>query len=608
MPSFAQLFRRDTDKAQEIDLPQPDTDNTSSFGTDEKRLFRSLQLINEQTGKLTRQMFRSQQTQENCLSEISQRSAKLDHELNTASDYLNSSNTTVTELQSQISIEVQEVNQSIGQGLERISESLEQKSASVSDVLNGILEIGKGINLLALNAAIEAARAGDHGRGFSVVADEVRSLASVTMERVNQAAEQLNFDEVNQELLDIRSDNAVRMSHFIEVIEAATHQLTELFQQTTEQLNAVMENTAVIFETLELSNGSMERIASKNQMICDVLTETHTGLDRINLQNGAISEALLTINRTMQKMHLVPDPKHDQLDDILQRGKLRVAIEPNFIGLSFRERIGQPLSGMDVDYATAFAKYLGVDVEFIEVPWDMCTELLTSGMKLGEPMADIVISALPPSAEYDQVAYSEAYSYLPWVLARRHGDNRINGISDLQGKVMGVINDPAAIQLLEDSGVRWSSNENKPGGKVKLANLIAYSDQSRIHNALADGVVDVFGVDLPIFYWACNHPNSPWKGKIELLADNIPPEPFYYCMGVNASAASYRLLARANQFIHWFNNQAARQQIEQNWQGQTMKGQGSYRNEAGNLMGEAELKSLYQQHCEQFVIDPKAID
>lgn len=577
------------------------------FSSEEQKLYRSLQLVTGLSETLSQQMFRTLEPQENFLSEISQRATKLDKELKTASDYLNSSNDTVSGLQSQIEIEVGEVDVAISSGLQQISNSLAEKSNNASKVLNGILEIGKGINLLALNAAIEAARAGEHGRGFSVVAEEVRRLASVTMEQAQQASEQLDFTSVDQELDKIRSTNSERMGSFVEMIQSATGQLTTLFQSTSEQLREVMENTAVIFETLEMSSGALERIEGKSHLIRDVLAETARSLDKIDANNANIDQAVRAFDQELRRLHLVPDPGHDQLDDIIQRGRLRVAVEPNFVGLSFRERVGGELEGLDVDYAKAFAKYLGVKCEFLEVPWDMCTELLASGRRYGEPMADIVISALPPSSEYEDIAYSEAYTYLHWVLARRKGDKRINGIQDLNGKVVGVINDPAALQLLEDRGLRWSSNEGKAGGQVSLDNLIAYSDQSRIHNCLADGVVDAFGVDLPIYYWACENPASPWYGKIELVPGNIPPQPFYYTMAVSASASSYRLLAKANQFIQWFKGQAERERIEKTWQGKSVAGNTGYRDEPGNLMGEPELERLYEAHCSKFHLSPKAI-
>lgn len=608
MNLFTRMFRSNDDLSTVADDEHVEAEfveQAKTFSEDEKRFYRALQLVSTQTSQLSRQIFRALEVQENFLSEISQRASKLDSELNTANDYLSSSNSTVGALQAQIDIEVTQVNASVDSAMEQITQTLSEKSSSVTAVLDGILDIGKGVNMLALNAAIEAARAGEHGRGFAVVADEVRRLAAVTMEQAQQAAEQLDFTQVNQELNNITKSNSERLSNFVDVIQGATGQLTTLFQSISKQLAEVMDNTAVIFETLELSSGSMSRIQGKNRIIHDVVEQMTVGLDKIDIHNADINEAITSFDQTLNKMHLVPDASHDQLDDILKRGKLRVAVEPNFVGLSFRERLGQPLEGLDVDYAKAFAKFLGVKCEFIEAPWDMCTELLTSGKRFGEPPADIVISALPPSEEYDNVAYSEAYTYLNWVIARRKGDTRINSISDLDGKVLGIINDPAALQLLEDKGLRWSSNENKVGGSLFLDNLIAYSDQSRIHNCLADGVVDAFGVDLPIYHWACENPASPWHGKIEIISDNVAETPYYYTMAVSGWASSYRLLAQANKFIAWFKQQKERAQIERKWQGTTVSGDISYRDEPGHLMGEAELKQMYMTHCEKFELTPK---
>jgi hypothetical protein len=120
-------------------------------------------------------------------------------------------------------------------------------------------------------------------------------------------------------------------------------------------------------------------------------------------------------------------------------------------------------------------------------------------------------------------------------------------------------------------------------------------------------VVDAFGVDLPIYHWACNDPASPWYDKIEIISGNLAEDPYYYTMAVAAGASSYRLLAQANQFIHWFKKQNACIASEKKWQGEPVVGHISYKDEAGNLWGEPELKQLYEKHCAKFGLEQKPL-
>jgi ABC-type amino acid transport substrate-binding protein len=569
-------------------------------------LFRSMQLIGGQTGKLAEHISRSVDMQQNLLNEIRGRATILGDDLDHAVSNLNDSVNTVKSLRDEISTEVATVHECVVESLDSINASLNEKATTTVAVLNGIQSIGKGINLLALNAAIEAARAGEQGRGFAVVAEEVRNLATITMERAKQATDQLDFSSIQHQLTNIQVKNAEALKLLETNIQLSTTQLNELFQNMSKEMEGVGENSGIIFETLDMSNDSIGRINDKKNWVTELTSEFYNGLDKID--GDDFSKAETHFKRSLDRLYLSADPAHDLLDDIIKRKVLRVAIEPSFVGLSFREKNGSSLKGMDVDYAKALANYMGVDCEFIETPWDICTEVLTAGWRPGDPTADVVISALPPSTEFLDTAYSDTYTYLNFVLAKRVGDDSIRSLSDLEGKTVGIINDPSAFIVLEEAGLRWSSNMQKPGGRINLTNLIAYSDQSRIHDCLADGIVDAFCVDQPIYHWACNNPASPWYGKLEIVPGNLASNPYFYAVGVADNAASYRLVRKINQFITWYKRQPEREKLEREWQGQVVNHNLTYRDEDPALRGEDELRPLYLEHCKRFGISTENLD
>ena len=139
-----------------------------------------------------------------------------------------------------------------------VVQQLEADSANISVVLDVIRDIAGQTNLLALNAAIEAARAGEQGRGFAVVADEVRSLAQRTQ------------------------DSTAEISKMIELLQSRAAEAGNAMQLSRHQMQESVGLARDAGTSIETINGAVVRITDMNTLIATATEEQNAVTEELN--------------------------------------------------------------------------------------------------------------------------------------------------------------------------------------------------------------------------------------------------------------------------------------------------------------------------------------
>lgn len=143
---------------------------------------------------------------------------------------------------------------------------LRKDSESIGGVLDVIQGIAEQTNLLALNAAIEAARAGEQGRGFAVVADEVRTLASRTQESTTE------------------------IKTIIDSLQSGAEQAVQAMDKGREQVQMTVEKTTEAGSSLELITAAVAKINEMNTQIASAAEEQNSVAEEINQNITRISQ------------------------------------------------------------------------------------------------------------------------------------------------------------------------------------------------------------------------------------------------------------------------------------------------------------------------------
>ncbi|HRJ72376.1 MAG TPA: CHASE3 domain-containing protein [Terrimicrobiaceae bacterium] len=178
---------------------------------------------------------------------------------------------------------------------------MNDKAGNIGSVVTTITKIADQTNLLSLNAAIEAEKAGEYGRGFSVVASEIRRLADQT------AASTLDIEQMVREMLSSVSAGVMGMDKFSEEVRRSAREVTEVSQQIDQMIERVQSlapSIESVYEGMQAQTQGASQISEALAQLGDAARQTADAIRDSNRAVDQLNEASRGLQTSISRFKL----------------------------------------------------------------------------------------------------------------------------------------------------------------------------------------------------------------------------------------------------------------------------------------------------------------